>query len=228
MQMHLKLSDVKEVHLCNTAIVWLGIILWDVCEKHKKWCIPVYRSGVKRKTDCFYSLKTARLTHGGEELGHPVRIALLACCEDPEQPFQTQMGQAGTLLLLPCILHDTGYVGVPPHQHTGMTIIRWFLYSFLWSKKTKRVNSLPKCCYLGQGIPTLSCHRGSGKFCPCSVHLGHLCVQFPPAAGSSVQPHLLHNAQILHLTEALREPPPCTECCLCQKIKIKNNNNVTQ
>ena len=74
--------------------------------------------------------KCVYLTHGGEELGHPVWISLLAGCEDPKQTFQTQEGQAAALLLLPCILHDAGDVGVTPHQHTGMTgvqrqIFRW-------------------------------------------------------------------------------------------------------
>lgn len=62
------------------------------------------------------------LTHVGEELGHLVWIALLAGCEDPEQTFQTQQRQAGALLLLPCLLHHAGDVGVTPHQHAGEDI----------------------------------------------------------------------------------------------------------
>lgn len=57
------------------------------------------------------------LTHGGEELGHLVWIALLTSCEDLEQTFQTQQGQAGALLFPPRVFYDAGDVGVTPHQH---------------------------------------------------------------------------------------------------------------
>lgn len=206
--MYLKLSDVKEVHLC--AIVWFVIVLRDVCEEQKMWWILDF-SGVKAFTvwkECVY------LTHGGEELGHPVWIALLAGCEDPEQAFKTQVGQAGALLLLPCVLHDAGDVGVTPHQHTGVTKAQRRISD--WSEKNRNTVQL---CTISQGTPTLSCHRGSGKFCLCSVHLDRRCVQFPPAAGSSVQPHLMHNAQILHLSEGLRAPPLCSEYCLWKQNK---------
>lgn len=86
--------------------------------------------------------------------------------------------------------------------------------------------SLTKCC-LGEGIPTLSCHRGSGKSCLGSVHLGRLCVQFLPTAGSSVRLHLLRNAQIHHLNVALKGPPLCFEYCPCEKKNCFTNNPVT-
>lgn len=163
------------------------------------------------------------LTHGGEELGHPVRVALLAGREDPEQSFEAQEGQAGALLLLPRILHHAGDVGVSPHQHTGLRKgaetnhdKREQQYK---KKKTVQLNAV----VMSQGSRTSSCHRGSGRFCPCFVRLGRLCVQFPPAVGSSVQPRLLRNAQTLHLSEALTEPPLCSECCLW-KEKIATFN----
>lgn len=73
------------------------------------------------------------------------------------------------------------------------------------------------CCHLAQEISTWSCHRGSGKSCLRSVHLGRLCVPFHPAAGSSAQPRSVYNAQTLHLNEVLREPPLCSECYPCKR-----------
>lgn len=35
-QMHLKLPDVKEVHLCNVAIVFVSIVLSNICKKHNR------------------------------------------------------------------------------------------------------------------------------------------------------------------------------------------------
>lgn len=154
------------------------------------------------------------LTHGGEELGHPVWIALLTGCEDPEQSFEAQVGQAGALLLPPRVLHHAGDVGVTPHQHTGLTETNQDKQQQQYKNKEK---SPTKAVIMSQGSQTSSCHRGSGRFCLCFVHLGRLCVQFPPAVGSSAQPHLLHNAQTLHLSEALTEPPLCSEYCLWKK-----------
>lgn len=75
---------------------------------------------------CFYSLEMAHdLTHCREELSHLVWVALLAGCKYPQQTFQTQQGQTGPLLLLPCVLHHAGDVGVPPHEHTAKTIRCW-------------------------------------------------------------------------------------------------------
>lgn len=74
---------------------------------------------------------------------------------------------------------------------------------------------LAKCRYASQQQSlTLSCHRESGMFCLRSVHLGRLCVRFPPAAGSSAQPHSLRIAQNLHSSEAPTKPPLCSEYCL--------------
>lgn len=60
------------------------------------------------------------LTHFGEQLGHLLWISLLAGGEDPQQTFQTQVGEAAALLLLPCVLHHAGDVGVTPHQHAAV------------------------------------------------------------------------------------------------------------
>lgn len=60
-------------------------------------------------------------THGGEELGHLVWVAQLAGGENPEQTLQTKLGQAAALVFPPCLLHRTGNVCVPPHQHAGTT-----------------------------------------------------------------------------------------------------------
>lgn len=127
------------------------------------------------------------------------------------------MGQAGALLLPPRVLHHAGDVGVTPHQHTGLTETqRRIKTNNNNNTKTKKKVQL-NAVIMSQGSQTSSCHRGSGRFCLCFVHLGRLCVQFPPAVGSSAQPHLLHNAQTLHLSEALTEPPLCSEYCLWKK-----------
>lgn len=78
-QMHLKLADVKEVHLCHIAIIFVSIVLSDICKKrnrYKTW------SSVLLRLD-----SGALQTHVGEELGHLVGIALLAGCEDLDQTF---------------------------------------------------------------------------------------------------------------------------------------------
>lgn len=140
-------------------------------------------------------------------------MSLLAGSEDSQQTFETQVGQAGAFLLLPCVLDNTGDVGVTPHQHAAITKRYWDeMYSRL---KRNPGQDLAKCRYTSQQQSlTMSRHRESGMFCLRSVHLGRLCVRFPPAAGSSAQPHLLRIAQNLHLSEAPTRPPLCSAYCL--------------
>lgn len=59
------------------------------------------------------------LTHFGEQLGHFLWISLVAGGKDSQQTFQAQLGDAGALLFLACVLHHAGDVGVTPHQHAA-------------------------------------------------------------------------------------------------------------
>lgn len=85
--MHLKLPDVKEINLCSiTTIIWLWLVLSDVCKKHKMMndeflLVQDLKSLLLQSEVCAF------LTHVREELNHLVWIALLAGCENPEQTF---------------------------------------------------------------------------------------------------------------------------------------------
>lgn len=154
-------------------------------------------------------------THGGEELGHLVWVAQLAGGENPEQTLQTKLGQAAALVFPPCLLHRTGNVCVPPHQHAGTTFRQQSPPAAHSVTEKKTHEGEPK------ETSTLSCHKENGMSFLHFVHPDHLFVHFPPVAGSSAQLRLTHNVQILHWSEAQRGLPPCFGCCLFNAEKRK-------